>query len=114
MNTIEYQSVVAIAHLRSAVLYFLDLSGQCGYDVSAQISLFNSIRPLLGNKLVFIVINKTDLMKPEDLDPDTQQELQDMLKSGGDIELLQMSCTTTEGVRLSSICARLSAHSTRS
>jgi nucleolar GTP-binding protein len=38
MNTIEMQSITALAHLRSAVLYFIDLSEQCGYTVEAQVS----------------------------------------------------------------------------
>ncbi|KAF2636756.1 P-loop containing nucleoside triphosphate hydrolase protein [Massarina eburnea CBS 473.64] len=97
MNTIEHQSICAIAHLRAAVMYFMDLSEQCGYSVSAQIGLFNSIKPLFANKLVFIVINKIDLARPEDLDPSVQEQLQGMLKSG-EVELLQLSCTTTEGV----------------
>jgi nucleolar GTP-binding protein len=37
MNTIEMQSITALAHLRSAVLYFMDLSEQCGYTVEAQV-----------------------------------------------------------------------------
>lgn len=97
MNTIEMQSITAIAHLRSAILYFMDLSEQCGYSVSAQIDLFHSIRPLFANKLVFVVINKIDIMRPEDLDAETQEKLQGMLKSG-EVELLQLSCTTTEGL----------------
>ncbi|KAF1998800.1 P-loop containing nucleoside triphosphate hydrolase protein [Amniculicola lignicola CBS 123094] len=97
MNTIEHQSICAIAHLRASIMYFMDLSEQCGYSVSAQIALFHSIKPLFANKLVFIVINKIDLMKPEDLDLETQEQLQGMLKSG-EVELLQLSCTTTEGV----------------
>ncbi|KAL4807040.1 P-loop containing nucleoside triphosphate hydrolase protein [Aspergillus unguis] len=97
MNTIEMQSITAIAHLRSAVMYFMDLSEQCGYSVSDQIKLFHSIRPLFANKIVFIVVNKIDTRRPEDLEPELQEELQGMLKAG-DVELLQLSCTTTEGV----------------
>ncbi|KAF2864464.1 hypothetical protein K470DRAFT_267307 [Piedraia hortae CBS 480.64] len=97
MNSIEYQSMIAIAHLRSAVLYFMDLSEQCGYSVQAQMQLFKSIRPLFQNKLVFIVINKIDSMRPEDLDEETQTQLQDLLKSS-EVEMLQLSCTTTEGL----------------
>ena len=37
MNTIEMQSITALAHLRSAVLYFMDLSEQCGYTIEAQV-----------------------------------------------------------------------------
>ena len=99
MNTIEMQSITAIAHLRSAILYFMDLSEQCGYSVSAQIALFNSIKPLFANKLVCVVINKTDITKPEDLDPETQQELENMVAQNPNTELLQLSCITNEGVQ---------------
>ena len=97
MNTIEMQSITAIAHLRSAVMYFMDLSEQCGYSVADQIKLFHSIRPLFANKIVFVVVNKIDVRRPEDLEPELQEQMQSMLKTG-DVELLQLSCTTTEGV----------------
>lgn len=110
MNTIEMQSITAIAHLRSAILYFMDLSEQCGYSVNAQIQLFHSIKPLFANKLVFVVINKIDIMKPEDLDTNTKASLDSVLKSG-EVELLQLSCTTTEGVTevKNAACERLIA-----
>lgn len=88
----------------------MDLSEQCGYSVRAQIQLFHSIKPLFANKLVFVVINKIDIMKPEDLDPETKAMLDSMLKSG-EVELLQLSCTTTEGVTevKNAACERLIA-----
>jgi nucleolar GTP-binding protein len=42
MNTIEMQSITALAHLRSAILYFMDLSEQCGYTVEAQVGSPNT------------------------------------------------------------------------
>ncbi|MCJ1286732.1 Nucleolar GTP-binding protein 1 [Xylographa opegraphella] len=110
MNTIEMQSITAIAHLRSAILYFMDLSEQCGYSVQAQIQLFQSIKPLFANKLVFVVINKIDVMRPEDLDLETKEKLDAILKPG-DVELLQLSCTTTKGVTevKNAACERLIA-----
>lgn len=110
MNTIEMQSITAIAHLRSAILYFMDLSEQCGYTVQAQINLYKSIKPLFSNKLVFIVINKIDIKKPEDLEPELQAELQGLLKSG-EVEMLQLSCNTQEGVQAvkNAACERLLA-----
>ena len=88
----------------------MDLSEQCGYSVHAQIQLFHSIKPLFANKLVFVVINKIDIMKPEDLDAETKAMLDSMLKSG-EVELLQLSCTTTEGVTevKNAACERLIA-----
>lgn len=38
MNTIEMQSITAMAHLKACVLYFMDLSEQCGYTIEAQAS----------------------------------------------------------------------------
>ncbi|KAI0152211.1 nucleolar GTP-binding protein [Hypoxylon sp. NC0597] len=110
MNTIEMQSITAIAHLRSAILYFMDLSEQCGYSVAAQMQLFKSIKPLFSNKLVFIVINKIDILRPEELDEKTSGELQ-ALVSSGEVELLQLSCNTQEGVQevKNAACERLLA-----
>ncbi|PHH76781.1 hypothetical protein CDD80_1231 [Ophiocordyceps camponoti-rufipedis] len=110
MNTIEMQSITAIAHLRSAILYFMDLSEQCGYTVEAQMQLFKSIKPLFSNKLVFIVINKIDVTRPEELGADVQTELQSLLKSG-EVEMLQLSCNTQEGVQevKNAACERLLA-----
>ena len=109
MNTIEMQSITAIAHLRSACLYFMDLSEQCGYTVDSQIALFNSIRPLFANKLVFLVVNKTDVMKPEDLPEEQQQQLRDLVSQNSNTELLQLSCITNDGVQVvkNTVCDRL-------
>ncbi len=110
MNTIEHQSICAIAHLRAHILYFMDLSEQCGYSVASQIALFNNIKPLFANKLISIVINKIDLMRPDQLDSETQEQLQGMLKSG-EVEMLELSCNTLEGVMAvrNSVCDRLIA-----
>ena len=111
MNTIEMQSITAIAHLRSAILYFMDLSEQCGYSVQAQIQLFQSIRPLFANKLVFLVINKIDVTKPEDLEQEVQKQLHDLVTSNSNTELLQLSCITSEGIQevKNAACDRLIA-----
>lgn len=50
-NTIEMQAITALAHLRSAVLYVMDVSEQCGHTLSEQLELFNNIRPLFANKV---------------------------------------------------------------
>jgi nucleolar GTP-binding protein len=85
------QSVTAIAHLRSAILYFMDLSEACGYSVDAQIQLYKNIKPLFANKLTFIVVNKTDLLAPDVLQEIIDTKLQEIIKTG-EVELLQISC----------------------
>ncbi|KAL2267517.1 hypothetical protein VTJ83DRAFT_4794 [Remersonia thermophila] len=110
MNTIEMQSVTALAHLRAAVLFFIDISEQCGYSLKAQCNLFKSIKPLFANKMVFIVLNKMDIKTFEELEPEMQQELNDLTKSG-DVELLRASCATQDGVQdvKNHVCERLLA-----
>lgn len=110
MNTIEMQSVTALAHLRAAICFFIDISEQCGYSLKAQINLFKSIKPLFANKMVFVVLNKMDVKKFEELEPEMQAELNDLVKSG-DVELLRASCATQEGVQdvKNHVCERLLA-----
>ncbi|KAK9452469.1 P-loop containing nucleoside triphosphate hydrolase protein [Dipodascopsis uninucleata] len=91
MNTIEMQSITAIAHLRSCILYFMDLSEQCGFSVEAQVNLFHSIKPLFANKTVMVVINKIDAVKPEDLDEERQAMLNTIAKEQN-VEMMQLSC----------------------
>ena len=63
----QTQSITALAHLRAAVLYIVDISEQCGFTIAQQAALFHSIRPLFANKPLIIVANKTDAVKPENL-----------------------------------------------
>eukprot|EP00126_Sphaerothecum_destruens_P000150 Sdes_comp10183_c1_seq1m1799 len=47
-NTIEMQAITALAHLRAAVLYFFDLSEQCGYNLQQQVQLYTNIKALFS------------------------------------------------------------------
>ncbi|KAH3902225.1 probable Nucleolar GTP-binding protein 1 [Saccharomycodes ludwigii] len=97
MNNIEMQSIYAIAHLRSCVLYFMDLSEQCGFTIEAQVNLFHSIKPLFANKSVLVVINKTDIIKPEDLD-DERKELLSSIENVQGVEIMTTSCIEQENI----------------
>ncbi|KAJ1726248.1 Nucleolar GTP-binding protein 1 [Coemansia biformis] len=95
-NTIEMQSITALAHLRAAVLFFADLSEQCGYSVREQMSLFESIRPLFANKPTMLVISKTDVCKLEDVGPEERQLVDAVVKDG--VEISHMSTYMDTGV----------------
>ncbi|KAF8482667.1 P-loop containing nucleoside triphosphate hydrolase protein [Russula ochroleuca] len=97
MNTIEMQSITALAHLKSCVLYFMDLSEQCGYTIEAQCKLFHSIKPLFSGKPTMIVINKIDVTRLEDLDPDNRTLVQEIIDADG-VQCVQVSCFSEEGV----------------
>ncbi|XP_024533784.1 nucleolar GTP-binding protein 1 [Selaginella moellendorffii] len=111
-NTIEMLSITALAHIRAAVLFFVDVSGSCGYSIAQQAALFNSIRPLFDNKPLLVVCSKIDLQSLESLPEEDRQLIMEMKKeaskcSGGiasemmvedDDCLLTMSTLTEEGV----------------
>ena len=99
MNTIEMQSITALAHLRSAVLYFMDLSEQCGYTIEAQVQLFNSIKPLFNNKPTFLIINKIDVQRLADLDDERAALIRGVIEEGeGKVILREVSTFTEEGI----------------
>jgi len=111
MNTIEMQSITALAHLKSCVLYFMDLSEQCGYTVEAQCKLFHSIKPLFGGKPTLLVINKIDVTRLEDLTPDNRALVQEIIDIE-DVQCVQVSCHSEEGVMdlKNKACDALLAH----
>merc|ERR1712106_984853 len=96
-NTIEMQAITALAHLRAAVLYFLDPSEQCGHTLEQQKSLFDSIRPLFNNKPLIVIANKTDVIKRSELTPE-KEEILKSIEAATEAEILQMSTVTEEGV----------------
>lgn len=55
-NTIEMIAITALAHLRSAVIFVMDVSEQCGQLLDAQLQLFNNIKPLFANKVNDVII----------------------------------------------------------
>ncbi|KAL4572830.1 hypothetical protein LXL04_019616 [Taraxacum kok-saghyz] len=110
-NIIEMCSITALAHLRAAVLFFLDISGSCGYTIHQQSALFHSIKSLFMNKPLIIVCNKTDLQSLEGISEDDKKLVEEMkseamktlIGQGGEATesqqvLLTMSTLTEEGV----------------
>ncbi|QRV79842.1 nucleolar GTP-binding protein 1 [Ceratobasidium sp. AG-Ba] len=111
MNTIEMQSVTAMAHLRSAILYFMDLSERCGYTIEAQVKLFHSIKPLFAGKPTLLVINKIDVVRLDDLN-DEQRDLVETITKMPEVQTVQVSCYSDEGVTevKTTACDALLAH----
>ncbi|KAJ7773184.1 P-loop containing nucleoside triphosphate hydrolase protein [Mycena metata] len=111
MNTIEMQSITALAHLKSCVLYFMDLSEQCGYTVEAQCKLFHSIKPLFNGKPTVLVINKIDVMRLDDLPAESRALVQEIIDTE-DVKCVQVSCYSDEGVMdlKTQACDALLAH----
>mmetsp|Transcript_29166 Transcript_29166/g.49231 ORF Transcript_29166/g.49231 Transcript_29166/m.49231 type:complete len:659 (-) Transcript_29166:209-2185(-) len=96
-NTIEMQAITALAHLQCCVLYFLDISEQCGYPLAQQLALFESIRPLFANKQVMMVANKTDVLPYESLSQAARNSIEEVA-TRADAELITMSNVSEENV----------------
>lgn len=96
-NTIEMQAITALAHLQCCVLYFLDISEQCGYTLENQLKLFESIRPLFANKQVMLVANKTDVIPYTDLPLRSRNMIEEAARASN-AELIPMSNISEENV----------------
>jgi len=98
-NTIEMQAITALAHLTCSVLYFMDISEQCGYTIEQQCNLFRSIAPLFANKQLVVVINKIDQQPWDTLESERKKMIEDLVKeSGSNTTMLTMSNVSEEGV----------------
>ncbi|NP_001405534.1 GTP-binding protein 4 isoform 5 [Mus musculus] len=109
-NTIEMQAITALAHLRAAVLYVMDLSEQCGHGLKEQLELFQNIRPLFINKPLIVVANKCDVKRIAELSEEDQKIFLDLQAEG--FPVIETSTLTEEGVIQvkTEACDRLLAH----
>jgi len=109
-NTIEMQAIAALAHLKAAILYVMDISEQCGHTIGQQIALFESIKPLFANKPLLVVLNKIDVTRLEELSPDQKELIQTFIKD--EIPVMEMSTHSEEGVMnvKTEACERLLSH----
>ncbi|CDW88118.1 nucleolar gtp-binding protein 1 [Stylonychia lemnae] len=96
-NTIEMQSITALAHLNACILYFIDISETCGYTIEQQISLFKNIKPLFQSKPLVIVLTKIDLVKYGELDKQTKDMIEKLAKEHN-AYLIQMSNQSGDGI----------------
>ncbi|XP_006025041.1 nucleolar GTP-binding protein 1 [Alligator sinensis] len=109
-NTIEMQAITALAHLRAAVLYVMDVSEQCGHSLEEQLELFRNIKPLFANKPLIVVANKCDVKRISEL-PEENKDIFENLEAEG-FPVIETSTLTEEGVIKvkTEACDRLLAH----
>eukprot|EP01041_Mallomonas_annulata_P009884 gene9884-20564_t len=96
-NTIEMQAITALAHLQCCVLYFLDISEQCGYPIEQQLKLFQSINPLFVNKQVIMVANKIDVVPYESLPHHVRASIEEVAKKAN-AKIIPMSNISEENI----------------
>jgi nucleolar GTP-binding protein len=85
-NKIELQTIVALKRLANAIVFIIDASETCGWNVESQVSLYHEIMRLF-NKKTIIAINKIDVLGGK--------EIKDFPELSNAIKI---SCTTGEGI----------------
>ena len=95
-NTIEMQAITALAHLRAAILYVMDISEQCGHSIEEQVELFSTIKPLFANKPLIVALNKVDIVRPEEIREDARTTIARFEEEG--VVVIPMSTVTEEGI----------------
>ena len=90
------QAITALAHLRAAVIYVMDLSGQCGHGIEEQIQLFENIRPLFSQKPLLVALNKSDIVTLEELSEEERGAIGKLSQEG--LSVLSMSTVQEDGV----------------
>lgn len=99
MNTIELQAITALAHIRAAVIFFLDISETCDIQIEQQMKIFDSIKPLFANKPLLVACNKIDIMSLEGLEekyPEKRELIAALEREN--IPVMEMSTLSQEGV----------------
>lgn len=67
-NPIEQQALVALHHLPNLVVFILDPSLSCGYELQAQENLLKEVLATFPTTPIIIAINKVDLASRETID----------------------------------------------
>jgi len=81
-SDIEMKTIVALAHLRAAIVYVMDVSEQCGESLESQLQLFENIRPLFTNKPIYVMANKTDVVGKDELSEENLKIFTDLEEKG--------------------------------
>ena len=90
-NTIEMQSITALAHLKTMVIFIVDLSETCGYSIKDQFKLFEDLKPLFSKKPAMLALNKVDLVPTSSLDGEALEHLNQFKELNPNVEIVELS-----------------------
>eukprot|EP01029_Cantina_marsupialis_P013609 TRINITY_DN3016_c0_g1_i5.p1 TRINITY_DN3016_c0_g1~~TRINITY_DN3016_c0_g1_i5.p1 ORF type:complete len:543 (+),score=139.59 TRINITY_DN3016_c0_g1_i5:581-2209(+) len=96
-NVVEMQAVTALVHLQASVLFFIDISEQCGYSINQQASLFHSIKVAFTGKPLIVVATKCDVTRLDDLEGEKKDLVNGMIEATN-APIMQLSNFSKEGV----------------
>lgn len=66
-NPIEQRAIAAIQYLADVIIFLIDPTLTCGYDLSSQVALYNEIRRTFSEIEIFPVINKKDIASAKEI-----------------------------------------------
>ena len=84
--------------MRAAILYVMDISEQCGHTLEEQIELFNGIKPLFANKPLLVILNKIDVLRPDELSEEKKELIKVFDQEGNillDLHNIAVPCCIT-------------------
>eukprot|EP01083_Nonionella_stella_P006072 17573_1 len=97
-NTIEMQTVTALAHLHVFVLFFVDLSPHYEYSIETLCSLFKNFAPIFANKPIVVVASKSDMRELSELSEEESTHLRS-ITSDRNVPLIAVSNITESASR---------------
>lgn len=65
-NPIEKRAIAAIQYLADVIIFLVDPTLNCGYELSSQVALFHEISVIFSDLDLFPVLNKSDIATEEE------------------------------------------------
>lgn len=62
-NPIERQAVLALRYLADVIIFLIDPTETCGYEMKKQLNLLRTVKKVFDNVLIIEVENKVDLLR---------------------------------------------------
>lgn len=90
-NTIEMQSITALAHLKTMVIFMVDISESCGHSIADQLKLFETLRPLFSRKPAVLVLTKVDLCPFNAVEQEGKTQIEQFHQNNPDVEIIELS-----------------------
>jgi nucleolar GTP-binding protein len=71
-NPVEQRAIAAIQYLADCIVFLIDPTWACGYELTSQLSLLHEIQDTFPSLEVFPILNKSDIAKKEEVAKATQ------------------------------------------
>jgi nucleolar GTP-binding protein len=66
-NKIERKAIAALQHLANTIIFVVDPTTRCGFELEKQVNLFNEIKNEFKETKILIVLNKADIASKEEM-----------------------------------------------